>query len=78
MIVPPIQVCSHTYLFVRLAALMAGTITVCILSLGGGKVVSMVYKLALHRNGIVALGVSTIVCKCRLLSHSSSGAVVDL
>ena len=35
-------------------------------------------KLALRRNGIVALGVSTIVCKCKLLSHSSSGAVVDL
>ena len=77
MIVPPVQVCSHTYLFVRLAAL-TGTITVCILSFGGGKVVSMVFKLALRRNGIVALGVSTIVCKCRLLSHSSSGAVVDL
>ena len=60
MIVPPVQVCSHTYLFVRLAAL-TGTITVCILSFGGGKVVSMVFKLALRRNGIVALGVSIIV-----------------
>ena len=77
MIVPPVQVCSHTYLFVRLAAL-TGTITVCTLPCWEGKVVSMGLKLALRRNGIVALGVSTIVCKCKLLSHSPSGAVVDL